>query len=58
MTIHEALVSIGFNGITPINSLASIHMMVYVQSGSNVDVYSKAEVNQLILNLSDNAPSN
>ena len=32
--------------------------MLYVQSGSNVDVYSKDQVTQLLLNLIDNAPSN
>jgi len=58
LSIHEALITCGYNGITPITSLESVYMTVYIQSGSNIDVYSKAEVNQLFLGLIDNAPTN
>jgi hypothetical protein len=57
-SINEALVSVGYAGSTPITSLSQIYMQLYTQSGSNISVYSKAEVDALILGLIDNAPSN
>ena len=33
-------------------------MMLHIQSGSNLDVYTKDQVNQLLLSLIDNAPTN
>ena len=58
MSINDALIASGYSGVTPISSLSSVYMMIYIQSGSNLDVYSKDHVNQLLLNLIDNAPSN
>jgi len=57
-SINEALVSVGYSGSTPINSLSQIFMQLYIQSGSNLSVYSKTEVDTMILNLIDHAPTN
>jgi hypothetical protein len=57
-SINDALVSIGYAGTTPITSLSQIYMQLYTQSGSNISVYSKSEIDALILGLIDNAPSN
>ena len=57
-SINDALVSVGYSGTTPITSLSQIYMQLYTQSGSNISVYSKSEIDQLILGLIDNAPSN
>ena len=58
MSINDALIASGYSGVTPVSSLASVYMMLYIQSGSNIDVYSKDQINQLLLKLIDNAPSN
>jgi hypothetical protein len=57
-SINDALVAVGYAGTTPIASLSQVFMQIYMQSGSNISVYSKSEVNALILALIDNAPDN
>ena len=55
-SINDALVAVGYAGTTPIASLSQVYMQLYMQSGSNISVYSKSEVDALILALIDNAP--
>ena len=57
-SINEALVSVGYSGTVPISSLSQVFMQLYIQSGSNLSVYSKSEVDTMILNLIDHAPTN
>ncbi len=57
-SINEALVSVGYSGTVPISSLRQVFMQLYIQSGSNLSVYSKSEVDTMILNLIDHAPTN
>ena len=57
-SINDALVAVGYAGTTPIASCSQVFMQLYMQSGSNISVYSKSEVDALILGLIDNAPNN
>ena len=47
-TLDQALLSVGYPGAVPVASLEQVYMKMYVKSGSNVDVYSKAETNALL----------
>ena len=58
VSINDALIAVGYAGTTPIASLGQVYMQLYIQSGSNISVYSKTEVDALILALIDNAPAN
>ena len=57
-SINEAFVSVGYSCTVPINSLSQMFMQLYIQSGSNLSVCSKSEVDTMILNLIDHAPTN
>jgi hypothetical protein len=56
-TLDQALLSVGYPGAIPVASLEQVYMKLYIKSGSNVDVYSKAETNAL-LNTKQNLISN
>ena len=56
-TLERALLSVGYPGAIPVASLEQVYMKLYIKSGSNVDVYSKAETNAL-LNTKQNLISN
>ena len=37
-SINDALITAGYRRVVPITSLESVYMMLYIQSGSNLDV--------------------
>ena len=49
-TLDQALLSVGYPGAVPVTSLENVYMKLYIKSGSNVDVCSKAETDALLNN--------
>ena len=47
-TLDQALLSVGYAGIVPVQSLEQVFLSIYVKSGSNVDTYSKTETDALL----------